>query len=167
MCQVPPWSPGLKDLMNCNLWLWVSELIGCHVPDDFMQIVLRHSVLRNTISRLIVASWSPQQFSYRGKNACKLWAKVAQQRKHGQFQLSMSLVFVLTSFVYVSEKRSYTSSSYRGMVKRLVRPLLEYRVPTLEESTSASSVVCRKLTDLALCLLKCRPYKAKLTSGRW
>ena len=59
MCQVPPWSPGLKDLMNCNLWLSVSELIGCHVPDDFMQIVLRHSVLRNTISRLIVASWSP------------------------------------------------------------------------------------------------------------
>ena len=93
---------GHQDLMNCNLWLWVSELIDFHVPDDFMQIVLRHSVLRNTISRLIVASWGPQQFSYRGKNACKLWAKVAQQRKHGQFQLSMSLVSVLTSFVHVS-----------------------------------------------------------------
>ena len=51
---------------------------------------------------MIVASWSPQQFSYRGKNAWKLWAKVAQQRKHGQFQLSMSLVSVLTSFVHVS-----------------------------------------------------------------
>ena len=77
------------------------------------------------------ANRSPQQFSYRGKNACKLWAKVAQQRKHGQFQLSMSLVSVLTSFVHVSEKRSYTSSSHRGMVKRLVRPLLEYRVPNI------------------------------------
>ena len=160
MCQVPPWSPRLKDLMNRNLWLWVSELIGCHVPffyaDCSSTFLSSKHDLKTYCSKLESTTIQARTGAKTHANWGPKWLN-KENMDNSSFHCRLSLFKLRKKKKRKKHKQLY----WKPLIRVLSDHCSSTASPTLEENTSASSAVCRQLTALAALPAKMPPVQSE------